>query len=276
MPILSRSVVTAFGPNAASVMKSALASVAPILQNQIIKATLERMTKTEGVAAHLRDQIAAILFGLSDIRSISLMARDFGRVQLHGNNAGYGFLLRVCALAYEALLPELGTGRFRFRDVLADPQTMGLIFQDFVRNFFRLQQNRFAVKGEQIDWLVNASAGFGHGLVPRMHTDTSLYDGTRTIIIECKWTPTALQTVRGTKTLVSGHLYQLHAYMTNHSRGQRRPSSVEGLLLYPLSDEAVDVAVRVKDQWIRVHTLDLQTDWQQIRSPCSHYLTTHR
>jgi hypothetical protein len=53
---------------------------------------------------------------------------DAPRVQLHGSNASYAFLLRVRAVAYEALLPEPGTGCFRFREVLADPQAMGLIF----------------------------------------------------------------------------------------------------------------------------------------------------
>jgi 5-methylcytosine-specific restriction enzyme subunit McrC len=188
-----------------------------VLHNQIIKTTLERLAKTAEVDAQLRNAIAAILSGLSDVRSISLTVRDFGRVQLHGNNMSYGFLLRVCALAYEALLPEPGTGRFRFRDVLADPQTMGLIFQDFVRNFFRLEQTQFAVKGDQIHWCVVSNIGYGHRLLPVMYTDTSLFDGTRTIIVECKWTPTTLQAGRGIKTLRSDHLYQLHAYMTQHA-----------------------------------------------------------
>jgi hypothetical protein len=39
-----------------------------------------------------------------------MLTWDSPRVQLHGNNASYAFLLRVCALAYEALLPEPGTG----------------------------------------------------------------------------------------------------------------------------------------------------------------------
>ena len=58
-----------------------------------------------------------------------------------------------------------GTGRFQFRDILADPQAIGLIFQDFVRNFFRikrqLKQHGFTVKGEWIRWMVDDSVGSG-------------------------------------------------------------------------------------------------------------------
>lgn len=236
-----------------------------VLHNQIIKTTLERLMKTVGIDAQFRNAFAAVLCGLSGIRSISLTARDFGRVQLHGNNASYGFLLRVCALAYEALLPELGTGRFRFRDVLANPQAMGLIFQDFVRNFFRLEQKKFDVKGDRIRWMVDNSLGFGHHLLPVMYTDTSLSDGGRTIIVECKWTPTTLQVGRGIKTLRSDHLYQLHAYMTQHIRGQLQGCTVEGLLLYPLVDDPIDVVLSLKGQWVRVRTIDLAASWSDIR-----------
>jgi 5-methylcytosine-specific restriction enzyme subunit McrC len=187
-------------------------------------------------------------------------------VQLHGNNASYGFLLRVCALAFEALLPEPGTGRFHFRDVLADPREMGLIFQDFVRNFFRLEQHQFVVKGERVHWMVDDSVGLGHHFLPAMYTDTSLVDGERTIIVECKWTPTTLQVGRGTKKLRSDHLYQLHAYMSQHARAQLHPGTVEGLLLYPLVDDSVDVALNLKGQWIRIRTIDLGTSWSDIRT----------
>jgi 5-methylcytosine-specific restriction enzyme subunit McrC len=238
-----------------------------VLHNQIIKATLERLTKTAGVDAHLCDGIAAILSALSDIRSISLTARDFGRVQLHGNNAAYGFLLRVCALAFEALLPEPGTGHFRFRDVLADPQAMGFIFQDFVRNFFRLEQNQFSVKDDQVRWDVDMDVGFGHQLLPVMNTDTSLFDGNRTIIVECKWTPHTLRAGRGGKrTLNEEHPRQLHTYMAHHARTVSCSGVVEGLLLYPLADEPVAIELMVKGQRLQVRTIDLATGWPDIRA----------
>jgi 5-methylcytosine-specific restriction enzyme subunit McrC len=236
-----------------------------VLANQILKATLERLAKTEEIDQSLRNGMTAILSGLSEIRSIALVARDFGRVQLHGNNAGYAFLLRVCALAHEALLPDQRTGRFRFRNVLANPQAMGLIFQDFIRNFFRLEQDRFDVKGDQVRWDVDRSVGSGHHLLPAMFTDTSLSDGRRTIIVECKWT-SALEIGRGGKrTLNEDHLRQLHTYMIHHARTLSHVGSVEGLLLYPLTDENLNVDLMVKGQRFRVRTINFAVDWQEIR-----------
>jgi hypothetical protein len=40
--------------------------------------------------------------------------------------------------------------------------------------------------------------------------------------------------------------------------------TVEGLLLYPLVDEPVDVIVLVDGQWIRARTIDLSVDWEAI------------
>ena len=238
-----------------------------VLQNQIIKTTLERLIRTAEVDAKLRGEMAAIVSGLSDIRSISLTARDFGRVQLHGNNASYGLLLRVCALAYEALLPEPGTGRFQFRDVFDDETEMRYIFQDFVRNFFRHARTPFSVNVEKFAWNFDPSVGYGHHLWPRMETDASLFDGRRTIIIECKWTPNVLPKSRfGSRTLRGEHLRQLHTYVTQHKHTRNGVGTVEGLLLYPLVDDPVDVAVKVDGQWLRVRTIDLATDWREIHA----------
>src|SRR5262245_26665046 len=100
-----------------------------------------------------------------------------------------------------------------------------------------------------------------------MNTDTSLFDGTRTIIVECKWTPHTLHAGRGgKKTLNEEHLRQLHTYMAHHARTVSRSGVVEGLLLYPLTDEPVDIELMVKGQRLRVRTIDLATGWPDIRA----------
>jgi 5-methylcytosine-specific restriction enzyme subunit McrC len=233
-----------------------------VLPNQIIKSTIARLLRTDDVDERLRSELAAATLGLSDVRLIEIASRDFGRIQLRGGNSFYGLLLRVCALVHEALMPAPGTGRYRFRDIIADPQVMGYIFQDFVRNFYRLEQSQYGVKGDSFTWPLMEGYGRGQALMPVMNTDVSLTSERRTIVIECKWTPSTLQRGR----LRSDHLYQLSAYVRHHRRALTMPSAVEGLLLYPLADDPVDVAVRINEQWLRVRTLDLTTDWPRIHA----------
>jgi hypothetical protein len=113
---------------------------------------------------------------------------------------------------------------------------------------------------------VESDVGFGHHLLPAMFTDTSLFDGARTIIVECKWT-SGLQIGRGgKKTLNEDHLRQLHTYMLHHARGLSREGSVEGLLFYPIIDEALDVELMLKGQRLRVRTINFAVDWPEIRT----------
>jgi 5-methylcytosine-specific restriction enzyme subunit McrC len=152
-----------------------------VLHNRIVKSTLELLVRAVDIDAVQRNAGWTLLKSLPEITSIVVSPRDFNRIQLHANNSVYSFLLRVCALVQEALLPELGDGRYRFREIIADPQTMGLIFQDFVRNFYRLEQTHFNVKSEQFDWPITHGMGHGQQFMPSMNTDVSLYDGSRTI-----------------------------------------------------------------------------------------------
>jgi 5-methylcytosine-specific restriction enzyme subunit McrC len=170
-----------------------------ILQNQILKSTIERLVKTEDVDRKLRDGLAAVAVHFIEVQPIRITARDFGRVKIHSNNALYGLVMHVCEFVHGALVPEPGQKRFRFRDVLADPQVMGRIFQAFVRNFYKLEQSRFVVKADAFDWPVLEGVGKGQGLLPIMTTDVSLRDERRTILIECKWTPETFQHNRGKK-----------------------------------------------------------------------------
>ena len=237
-----------------------------VLHNQIIKSTLENLSLTIGIDRKQRDALIATCLSLSDIKTIAISTRDIGRVQLHGNNAFYGFLLRVCELVRECLMPEPGVGRFRFRDFDTSPQKFGLIFQEFVRNFFRLEQSRFSVSSDSFRWPYDVSTGHGHSLIPTMNTDVSLYDGRTLMIIECKWTSAPLQAHRGSKTLRSDHLYQLSAYMRHHRRTLAAPETCEGLLLYPLVGDAVDVDIVVNGQRIRARTVDFRRDWTDIHA----------
>jgi hypothetical protein len=67
------------------------------------------------------------------------------------------------------------------------------------------------------------------------------------------------------KTLNEEHLRQLYTYMTHHIRTCTHSGTVEGLLLYPLADDPVDVDLPLKGQRLRVRTINFQTDWQDIR-----------
>jgi 5-methylcytosine-specific restriction enzyme subunit McrC len=73
------------------------------LQNQLIKATLERLRRDSHVPSPLKGEIAKVIrmFDTLGVKDIKIRGQDFRRVQLHRNNAFYGFLLHICELAYQ-------------------------------------------------------------------------------------------------------------------------------------------------------------------------------
>src|SRR5207302_1942944 len=144
---------------------------------------------------------------------IPLSAGLFRRVQLHRNNSFYAFLLRVCELVHLSLLPDRsGEGPSWFRDVLSDEDYMSAVFEEFIRNFYTLKQSHFSVGRTQPTWNA-AGKPDDLGFLPTMTTDVTLSSNERTIIIDAKYYKDALQTNRGSRTVHSGNLYQLIAYL---------------------------------------------------------------
>jgi 5-methylcytosine-specific restriction enzyme subunit McrC len=65
-----------------------------VLHNQILKATMRRLIRSETVAGESSEGLAQLCRLFSEIRDIELTNRLFGQVQLYRNNQFYDFLLK--------------------------------------------------------------------------------------------------------------------------------------------------------------------------------------
>ena len=155
----------------------------------------------------------------------------FGQVQLYRNNQFYDFLLKVCELIFRNLLVSEKSGKSKFMSFYQDRQQMAMLFESFVRNFYRMH-TPFLVKREDIYWRWIAGDHVAQGLLPKMQTDISLTSETRKIIIDCKFTPEATQHHHEAEKLRSSHLYQIHAYLNNLPEG-KLTDTCQMMLLYP-------------------------------------------
>ena len=123
-----------------------------VLHNRIIRTTLRRLAETADVDPDLCHELRTLEKQLDGVSPIALHAGHFARVQLHRNNAFYRFLLHVCELCFYALLAEESHGDYRFKDFIRDEVRMRKDFQDFVYNFYRIEQKHFVVASERFDW----------------------------------------------------------------------------------------------------------------------------
>ncbi len=233
-----------------------------VLHNQILKATMRRLIRTEGLAAEFSEGLAQLCRLFSGIQDIELTNRLFGQVQLHRNNQFYDFLLKVCELIYRNLLVSEKSGTCKFMDFVRDRRQMAILFENFVRNFYRIHTD-YTVKREDIYWHWIAADHVAAGLLPKMQTDISLNSETRKIIIDCKFTPEATQHHYEAETLRSSHLFQIHAYLNNLPKGGLN-DSCEIMLLYPTVDSPLFASYADNGRKISIRTIDLNQPWRGI------------
>lgn len=234
-----------------------------VLHNRILKTTIARLVYAGGLDVGLKEGLGELLRRLREIEPVSITPQTFRRVQLHRNNHYYSFLLNVCELIHQNLLPEEGGRGGRFRDFLRDRRAMGRLFEAFVKNFYGLEQDTYRVRALKINWQV-APAGDAGRLLPEMKTDVCLIGDERKIIIDCKYYRDALQKYRDKQTVRSSHLYQMFSYVKNKESdpGWER---CEGILLYPVVGQGLRLDYDFDGHRIQVRTIDLAQDWQKIR-----------
>lgn len=211
----------------------------------------------------IRHELGQVAQQFSEVSDIRLSAGVFSKVHLHRNISGYGLLMHVAELAFHSLLPtETGTG-FKFHDVLRDERKMAVIFEAFVRNFYRREQRTFTVEPLHLSWDAEQLSNGGQGQLPTMRVDVFLRSQERRIIVDTKYYVDALQSYRGAQTFHSGHLYQLFAYLRNAQRidGTDR---YDGMLLYPEARSRPDANYRIHGHSIRLATVNLAHPWPLI------------
>ena len=190
-------------------------------------------------------------------------AATFRKLRQRRPDGQAAFLLHVCELVWQSALPEPTTrGRGRFADFRRDEVLMARLFEQFTRNFFRREQRRYRVYAETIAWQAEAGSSADLALLPTMLTDTTLDAPDRKIILDTKYYAAALRPRYDRQRLIAPHLYQLYAYLQN-----QRPTpgqGLEGVLLYPAADQAIDLRYTLGGHPVRVVTLNLHQPWPGI------------
>ncbi|HET8924278.1 MAG TPA: 5-methylcytosine-specific restriction endonuclease system specificity protein McrC [Candidatus Acidoferrum sp.] len=240
-----------------------------VRHNQIVKTTVNRLVRTDNIDPKNQAKLTDLRHRLGGVRLIELTKQVFGQVQLHRNNYIYGFLLRVCELLYDNLLPTEKAGAWRFRSFSQDQ--MASLFESFVRNFYKREvplvygKESVKVGREDILWKVTPGTEEAAGLLPKMQTDVCIRRKHKKIIVECKYTADPLRVGQyGGLKLIEEHLYQLNSYLDNLIDDPLN-NECRAILLYPLAARQIRPDyTRSKGQTISVRTLDLTQEWKGI------------
>jgi len=237
-----------------------------VLHNQIIKASLGSLIRVEGLNVELKDELIGLYRKLQEIDDIQLSSAIFSRVQLHRNNAFYDFLLKICELIYDNLLITEDPGKSKFRDFLQDETKMAYLFEEFVRNFYKIEAKDCSVRREDIYWDATPLDELSKAFLPKMTTDISVERNGSKVVIETKYYKKALVSHYGLEKYHSKHFYQLFSYLKNLEAKGGANKKCSGVLLYPtVKKEIKGEGLEMGGHKVMVRTINLNQDWSFIR-----------
>lgn len=237
-----------------------------VLVNRLLKSALHHLLVAPVLSQNLRREVRALYVRFADVVLVPVHdIRIYEQVKLHRHTAHYRLLLSICRLIHEEVLLTQDTGEHLFRDFTGNDKRMAALFERFVRNFYQIRQKHYKVQAESLDWALNTTSPEAKAVLPRMKTDVSLTADDRKIIIDCKYYQEALKTHYDKEKLISGHLYQLYAYV-QHAKRQVPKRPVRGVLLYPVVQQSMHHKYQLADtdDYMEVATINLGQHWVSV------------
>lgn len=228
--------------------------------NRIIKTTLRRLAGAQGLAPELVSELRDLYRRMPGVRETRITSLSFVRLSLGSQARFYRFLMLVCALVHESLYVDESREETQFRDFTRDDRKMNRLFERFLFSFYEKEQKTFSVQAPYLRWKLEGEPA-DVARIPIMRTDLVLSRSDRVIVADAKYYVETLTERRGSRTVRSGHLYQLTAYMRHISRPM---NEVSGLLIYPQTTESVCINVNLDGHAVRVATINLDQPWPGI------------
>lgn len=233
--------------------------------NRVIKATVALLVRSD-ISRARKKSLKKLMVFFADVRDIDLHTVDWN-MRYDRNNRTYRMLMAVCWLVVKGLLQTQSDGSVRMMDFF-DEQRMCRLYEKFILEYYRREHPRLRASASFVEWALDD--GMSEGL-PAMRSDITLSAGGRVLIIDAKYYSATMQSNFDKRTVHSGNLYQIFAYVKNKQAAlERAGKSVEvsGMLLYAATDEEVlpDFTYRMSGNQIGVRTLDLDRPFEEIRA----------
>ncbi len=238
-----------------------------VLHNQILKTMLNRICRIESLEGGIKRDARSLYLRFHEVNEVVLTKQIFSKVHLHRNNRFYGFLLNVCELLYDNLLPDEQSGKYRFQDFLRDDRQMAILFEAFVRNFYKRELPAFyKISRDDIHWQFSAVEAESIAFLPVMKTDIILRTANRKIIIDTKFYREVLSNHYGKPKFRREHLSQIYSYLNNQV-SENEPISLhsEGMLLYASTGSKFNHTYEYGKHQLSIRSVDLSRDWRDIR-----------
>jgi 5-methylcytosine-specific restriction enzyme subunit McrC len=240
-----------------------------ILENQILKATARELARVESVVPDLAHELRRSCRQLADVGDVRLTSEVFRGLSLHRGKSQYRFILRLCYFVFTNLLPSTTGVGSRFPDVLKHENKMSRIFEEFLRNFYYYEQDKYRVASEEMEWDACELSVSDYAMLPIMKTDVTMRSSAAIIILDAKYYADPFPEWFGRKKFRSQHLYQLYSYL-RHAAISNKDRRVMGGIVYAAADEPLFRQYALDGFPVVVVAVDLRRTWREIRDELLH------
>ncbi len=231
--------------------------------NQVLKSTCELLISKSDIKLQNKKLLKKVLLYFSRVDSIDVKRINWSRITYHRNNITYKTLINICYLIIKGLISTTESGELKFNRYL-DDQYMHYLYEKFILEFYKKHFPQLNPGSKCIDWNIMDSNEIE--FLPKMQSDIMLEHNGKTLIIDAKFYKHSMQERFEKKSFISGNLYQIYTYVKN--KDVTHSGNVSGLLLYAKTDEEQipDNEYIFDNNKIGIKTLDLNTDWINIKN----------
>ena len=229
-----------------------------IEHNQIIKATLYIILKSNEINKNIKNEAMRIYHYFSHISYINLSKHYFEKAKIHRNNKHYKLPLDICKLIYNDIIVDESDGSISFN--YKEEEKISYIFEDFVRNFYSIHLEDRKVYREDIKWDVDINDSF----LPKMQTDITIKGRNNIIIMDTKYYKNTLACNMGSEKYHSSNMYQIFSYLKNAEAKGGNYLNSTGILLYPQVDKELNSIYEIQGHKLKICTVNLNEEWINI------------
>ena len=231
--------------------------------NQILKATMNALIRCREVDLKRKQELRQEIRFFSSIADIDVSQVQWGRMLFHRNNRSYEMLMNICRMVWLSLLPTVEQGNMKFS--LFDEESMPHLYEQFILEYYRQHFPSLHACNKAVQWDIPDDTDPGMiRLLPGMHTDITLKNSGKTLIIDAKYYRKSLSFYKEKHMLHSANLYQIYTYVKNEDK--HHTGNVSGMLLYAKTDEEISpwLSIPIGGNQISVRTLDLNRAFSEI------------
>lgn len=241
-------------------------------RNRFVRAALEEIAKIvlRGALAHRCRSLAASL------RRMGVLGERPGRHEISLNRFGRHDqddqpMVAAARLAFELALPTETAGERHLSLPDREITWIRKLYEKGIAGFYQVALTPKGWRvgaGKTLNWPITGKSSGVDKILPSMRTDIILDhpESGRRIVIDTKFNSVLSRGWYREKTLRSGYLYQIYAYLrSQEGNGDPLSESAAGLLLHPSVNETVNEFVLIQNHEIRFATVDLTGTAQEIR-----------